>query len=62
SSGGILLDITTDVPESVIMPEVVVPAGQTTVSIPVQGGKKGSGTLFLKGFAQGEISVPVTVR
>ena len=28
--GGTLLDIATDVPESVIMPEVIVPQGQTT--------------------------------
>lgn len=62
AAGGVLLDVTTDVPESVIMPEVMIPAGQTSVSIPVQGGKKGSGTLYLKGFGQGEITVPVTVQ
>jgi hypothetical protein len=62
AQGGMLLDITTDVPESVIMPEVIIPAGQTSISIPVQGGKKGSGSLFLKGFGEGEITVPVTVN
>lgn len=62
TQGGLLLDITTDVPESVIMPEVVVPAGQSSVSIPVQGGKKGSGILYLKGFGAGEVTVPVTVQ
>jgi hypothetical protein len=36
TAGGLLLDVTTDVPESVIMPEVVVPAGQSSVSVPVQ--------------------------
>jgi hypothetical protein len=60
-SGGLLLDITTDVPESVIMPEVVVPSGQTSVSITVEGGKPGTGSLFLKGYGNGELSVPVTV-
>jgi hypothetical protein len=60
-AGGLLLDITTDVPESVIMPEVVVPEGQTSVSIPVVGGKPGSGSLFLKGYGSGEVTVPVTV-
>ena len=59
--GGTLLDVTTDVPESVIMPEVIVPQGQTTVSITVEGGKAGSGNLFLKGFGSGEVTVPVTV-
>ncbi len=60
-AGGTALDVTTDVPECVIMPEVVVPPGQTSVSIPVTGGRAGNCTLFLKGYGSGEISVPVTV-
>ncbi len=59
--GGTLLDVTTDVPESVIMPEVIVPQGQNTVSVSVEGGKPGNGTLFLKGFGSGEVTVAVTV-
>ena len=59
--GGTLLDIATDVPESVIMPEVIVPQGQTSVAITVEGGKAGSGNLFLKGFGQGELTIPVNV-
>jgi hypothetical protein len=61
-TGGLLLDITTDAPESVIMPEVVVEAGSSSATIPVTGGKPGSGSLFLKGFGPGEITVPVTVK
>jgi hypothetical protein len=61
-TGGLLLDITTDAPESVIMPEVVVEAGSSTATVPVTGGKPGSGSLFLKGFGSGEITVPVTVK
>ncbi len=61
-SGGLLLDITTDVPDSVIMPEVVVPAGSNSVTIPVRGGLPGNGSLFLTGFGGGEITIPVTVR
>ncbi len=61
-TGGLLLDITTDAPDSVIMPEVVVPAGSTSATIEVKGGKPGSGSLFLKGFGSGEITVPVTVK
>ncbi len=59
--GGLLLDLTTDVPESVIMPEVLVPQGQTSVTVTVEGGKAGSGSLFLKGYGSGEVSVPITV-
>lgn len=59
--GGTLLDVTTDVPESVIMPEVVVPQGQTSVTVTVEGGKPGNGNLFLKGYGNGEVTIPVTV-
>lgn len=59
--GGLLLDITTDVPESIIMPEVVVPAGQNTVTVTVESGKPGTGSLFLKGYGAGELTIPVTV-
>ena len=60
-TGGLLLDVTTDVPESVIMPEVLVPQGQSSVTITIEGGKAGSGSLYLKGYGAGEITVPVTV-
>jgi hypothetical protein len=61
-TGGLLLDVTTDAPESVIMPEVVVPAGSTSASVEVKGGKPGTGSLFLKGFGSEEIAVPVSVK
>lgn len=60
-AGGTLLDITTDIPESVIMEEVVMPAGQTSTTVTVKGGKPGNGSLFLKGFGTGEVVIPVTV-
>jgi hypothetical protein len=60
-AGGLLLDVTTDVPESVIMPEVIVPEGQVSASVTVEGGKPGTGSLFLKGYGSGEVSIPVAV-
>ena len=59
-AGGMLIDVRTDVPDSVIMPEVMVPANATNVTVPVQGGKPGSGSLFFTSSA-GESSVAVTV-
>ena len=59
--GGLLIDVSTDVPASVIMPEVIIPAGATTATITVQGGQPGTGNLFVTGAGSGEISVPVTV-
>jgi len=61
-TGGLLLDITTDAPDSVVMPEVVVPAGSNTVTVNVTGAKAGSGSLFLKGFGSTEITIPVSVK
>lgn len=60
-AGGLLLDVTTDVPESVIMPEVIVPQGQSSVTVTVEGGKPGDGSLFLRGYGAGELAVPVSV-
>ncbi len=60
-SGGILLDVTTDAPDSVIMPEVLVPQGQTSINVVVEGGKPGSGNLFLKGYGSPDLVIPVTV-
>jgi hypothetical protein len=60
-AGGLLLDVTTDVSDSVIMPEVVVQQGQRTATVTVEGGKPGTGSLFLKGFGAGEVTIPVTV-
>lgn len=62
-SGGQLLDVTTDIPDSVIMPEVIVPAGQSSITVEVKGGKPGSGSLYLKGYGNGgEIAIPVIVQ
>ncbi len=58
SPGGLLLDVTTDVPDSVIMPEVIVPAGATSLSVRVTGGRPGNGSLTVGGY---ELKVPVTV-
>src|SRR5690606_21943563 len=43
-AGGLLLDITTDIPASVIMPEVTIPEGARSVNVAVQGGQPGSGS------------------
>lgn len=59
--GGLLLDVTTDIPDSVIMPEVIVPQDQNTITVNVQGGQPGNGSLFLKGYGSGEVTIPVTV-
>lgn len=59
--GGLLIDVSTDIPKSVIMPEVIIPAGATTATIMVKGGQPGTGNLFVNGAGTGEITIPVTV-
>ena len=61
TAGGRLLDVTTNVPDSVIMPEVFVPAGSNSVTVTVTGGRPGSGTLTLSGFGASDVTIPVTV-
>lgn len=61
-SGGLQLIAQTDIPSSIIMPEPRVSAGQSTVSIPVQGGNTGKGTLFLAAAGYNRVEIPVTVK
>lgn len=61
-AGGILIDVTTDIPNSVIMPEVVIPAGSNTVTVTVQGGQPGAGSLVARGPGVKELVIPITVQ
>lgn len=60
--GGLFIDVTTDVPDSVVMPEVVIPAGSRSVNVPVTAGGAGSGKLFVEMDGYNSVSIPVTVR
>ncbi len=62
TSGGLLIDVTTDVPQSVIMPEVLIPQGSNMVTITIEGGRPGTGNLFIKGPGVKELTVPITVK
>lgn len=58
---GLYLNVTTDIPNSVIMPEVIIPEGSRTVNVTVQGGQAGSGRLFVQALGMPEVVIPVTV-
>ena len=60
--GGLWVDSQTDIPGSIIMPEVRIPEGARSVNINVTGGTPGSGVLILNvpGFAP--VTIPVTVN
>jgi len=61
TAGGLLIDVTTDIPESVIMPEVIIPQGSNTATVTIEGGRPGTGSLFIKGPGVKELNVPITV-
>jgi len=60
--GGLYIDVTTDIPESIIMDEVVIPAGSPSVSVTIEGGIPGAGNLFINVPGQPERVVPVVVQ
>lgn len=55
------VNITTDVPNSVIMPEMVIKAGEVSATVKIEGGDKGKGNLFVtaRGFDEQKVSVDV---
>jgi len=60
--GGLLIEAQTDVPKSLIMPEIIVPEGSRSVSVTVTAGSPGSGILVLGVPGYAEIEIPVTVN
>jgi len=58
---GLTLNIETDAPNSVIMPEVTIPAGEQSVSVFLEGGVPGNGSLFVSAPGFGELTIPITV-
>jgi hypothetical protein len=59
--GGLTLDITTNVPQSVIMHEARIPEGTRSISVPLEAGIPGSGAIFVSASGFKEIQVPVKV-
>lgn len=60
-ASGILVDVTTDIPDSVIMPEVVITAGTRSISVPLEGGAPGEGSLYVSATGFKDVQIPVSV-
>ena len=60
-AGGVVVDVKTNVPLSVIMPEALIAEGDKTVNIPIKGGQPGEGKLVISaaGFEGAEIPIKV---
>lgn len=61
-TGGLPVDVTTDVPASVIVPEVVIPEGYSSTVVPIEGGEPGSGSLYVQVPGYGMQTISVTVE
>ena len=59
---GLYINITTDIPNSIIMPEVLIPEGARTVSATIEGDKVGSGHLYINAKGLPELVIPVTIQ
>ena len=60
-AGGLKIDVITNVPDSVVMPEANISEGDRTANIPVQGGAPGEGKLIISADGYESIEVPVRV-
>lgn len=60
-AGGLAVRVTTDIPSSIIMPEVIIPAGSRSVSVAIEGGAPGQGALFADVPGMKEVTIPVSV-
>ncbi|MDR1595439.1 MAG: IPT/TIG domain-containing protein [Puniceicoccales bacterium] len=59
--GGILIDVTTNVPESIVMDDILIPAGANSAVVMVQGATSGSAMLYLTANGFDELKIPVKV-
>lgn len=60
--GGLRIQVTTDIPQSIIMDRVSIQAGQSSTSVSIQGAAPGQGSLFVEIPGYSEVVVPVTVN
>ncbi len=60
-AGGLTIYITTDIPESIILPEVVIPEGSKSTSVALEGGIPGIGVLAIEADGYSTLEIPVEV-
>lgn len=60
--GGLPVTALTDIPEALVMPEIIIPHGSRTVSVPFEGRSPARGELHLKAPGFEEVRVPVIIE
>ncbi|MBN37395.1 MAG: hypothetical protein CMI29_02910 [Opitutae bacterium] len=58
---GLTIDVKTNIPSSVIMPEATISQGNKTVNIPIRGGEPGEGKLVVTAPGYSPVEVPLRV-
>ena len=58
---GLAIDVKTNIPNSVIMPEATISQGNKTVNIPIRGGDPGEGKLVVTAPGYEPVEVPIRV-
>lgn len=61
SAQGVELQVTTDIPDSIFMDEVVIPYGESSVSATITGDEIGSGILSISAPGFNSIEIPIEV-
>jgi hypothetical protein len=61
-AGGLPVSVKTDIPSSVIMPDVIIPEGARSVSVTVEGGPAAKGRIVATAPGYQSVTVPVTIR
>jgi hypothetical protein len=62
-ANGLILNITTDIPEDIVMPEVMIPGGACSVKVFLSGNHyEASGHLFIEALGYQQLIIPVTVQ
>lgn len=59
--GGLAINVKTNIPDSVVMPEAAIAEGDRTANIPVQGGAPGEGKLIISAPGYETLDIPVRV-
>lgn len=59
--GGVLVDVTTNIPRSIIMPEVIIREGETQTSVRIEGARPGRGFLYANVPGTRELLIPIEV-
>lgn len=60
-SDSLVVNVTTNIPNSVIMPEIKIAAGEDSATISIEGGEPGDGKLYISAMGYEEVIVPIRV-